>query len=257
MNLKKKALFILIMNLVFIGSSMLGQFKLEENYHLLLNNNHTIHRIIVKGGSTIRGLNNPSSTTAINSEIRKIEDMANKTFVFHLGQVDIEIGYYYKSVIAGYKLNKEEYINEIINKYETFIQSIEGKKIIVGVNPTVIIDNKLIFNLNFNNNNNHLLLSEEIGYYIDNLQFEHFSYIYNDSEDDLNTFLKMLNDNLEKMCKKHNLFFCDMWPFLSTSTNRIKDKYRPIGLDNHLVCSTEVGEHLIKMLINNRINFYK
>jgi len=239
------------MDLVFIGSSMLGQFKLQENYHLLLNNNHTVHRVISKGGSTIRGLNNPSSTTAINSEIRNISDMKNKTFVFHLGQVDIELGYYYKSAIAGRKLNKEEYINEIINKYEIFIQSIDGKKIIVGVNPTVIVDNRLIFNLNFNDNNNDLLLSEEVGYYIGNLQFENFSHIYDDSEDDLNIFLKMLNTNLEKMCIKHNLFFCDMWPFLSSSTNRIKDKYRPINLDNHIVCTTEVGEYLIKMLIDN------
>ena len=67
----------------------------------------------------------------------------------------------------------------------------------------------------------------------------------------------MLNDSLKKMCKRHNLFFCDMWPFLSTSTNRIKDIYRPTNSDNHLVCSTEVGEYLIKMLIDNHTNSYK
>ena len=235
-------------NLVFVGSSHLEQFKIRDNQSLFHKNKYMVHTMIGKGGATIRGLVNENSTTGVNTYIREV-DLKDKIIIFHLGQVDIEFGYYYKSVLANYKLDKSLFIKEIISRYETFLQTIDGIKVIIGVNPTVIRDNRHIFHQNFKNGDYKLLLNEEMTHYIENLEFEHCSHIYNDSTEELNSFLKTLNDELKSMCKKYAYVFCNMWDILASSSDTILDEYR--GEGHHIMPSTKLTEYLITTLNAN------
>ena len=83
------------MKVVIIGNSHLDQFK--PHLHIPSEN------ILQIPGASIRGLMNINSTTGLN---KKIKDSCPDACIFHLGLVDIEFGYYYKSFLANEKLDK-------------------------------------------------------------------------------------------------------------------------------------------------------
>ena len=100
-------------NLIFIGNSHLDQFCILEGKSIFDKYNCTLDKIIAIPGSSIKGLNNIHSSTGLNKQILEY-NYPEKTYIFHLGQVDIEFGYYYKSVLANNKLSIDEFMNNLI-----------------------------------------------------------------------------------------------------------------------------------------------
>ena len=127
------------MKIVIIGNSHLDQFK----PHFYLPNEN----ILEVPGASIRGLRNDNSFTGLN---KKIKDSCADAYIFHLGLVDIEFGYYYKSALINKKIDKQDFIKDTISIYLNYLKSLNTNKIvIIGVNPTVINDMKHIFYVNF------------------------------------------------------------------------------------------------------------
>ncbi len=224
------------MKVVIVGNSHLDQFK---PYLYIPNEN-----ILQISGASIRGLINNNSTTGLN---KKIKDSCPDACIFHLGLVDIEFGYYYKSFLANEKLNKQHFIADTISIYLKFLKSLTCKIVIIGVNPTVITDMRHNFNINFEDDPNNILQETGKGYR--EVTYESLSHIYDDTIEERNMFLKDMNEALKSMCEENNFTFYDLWDeLIDTDGKHIKTMYMPPHLDHHLVTSSSIYNKLPEIL---------
>lgn len=234
----------MVQSVYFVGNSHLDQF-IVNNIRLPVPT-----RTLCVSGASIRGLTNPNSTTGLNSLIRSV-DRDDALFVFHLGQVDIEFGYFYKSALQNRRLDQREYIDEMIQRYETFLSSLQGKCMIVGVNPSVITDMGHIFRVNFQDSicsaNNTL---QETGCWNSSVAFDSLAHIYDMTQKELTGFLKMANCAIQDMCTRTGCRFLNMWPILADESDHVAAEFCPPKdrIDHHIVPSpvlTAVLEHAL------------
>ena len=230
------------MKTVIIGNSHLDQFKPRSYF--------SEENILQMSGASIRGLTNGKSTTGLN---KRIDESKADAFIFHLGQVDMEFGYYYKSVLAGQKLNKKEFIESTINIYLTYLKTLHPSMIvIIGVNPTVIKDSKHIFSVNFEDSDTNGIQETGKGKGNNEISYESCLHIYNDSITERNEFLKEMNYALKNMCEENGFIFYDLWEELIDSDGvNIKPNYMPTRLDHHIVSSSTIWtkvEDILKLI---------
>ena len=99
-------------------------------------------------GGTITGLAKRISTLEIKKTIiAYLQNQELDYLILKFGQVDIELGYYYKSVVKNDTFTKQEYIDIIIGKYKLFLEDIlkyidKSKIIIWGINPPALLSKK-------------------------------------------------------------------------------------------------------------------
>ena len=226
-----------------VGNSHTDQFKSFEKISL-----YPFERIHATGAS-IRGLFNPNSTTGLNQFINTIDTSPINYFLFHLGQVDMEFGYYYKSALANKKLDIPTFINDTIRIYERFLWQRKGTPIVIGMNPTAIKDSQHIFYVNFKDiichDNNKI---QEVGEFIEERTYDSLAHIYNDSVEQRNDALFSMNDALKTMCIKNRWAFIDMMPIL-TENGILANRFQYEHLDHHVKPSDELGRYL-----SNRLN---
>jgi hypothetical protein len=221
-----------------VGNSHVDQFKSFEKISL-----YPFERIHVPGAS-IRGLFNPNSTTGLNQMINVIDTNPINYFLFHLGQVDIEFGYYYKSALANTKLDIPSFINDTVRIYERFLWQRKGTPIVIGINPTAIKDTRHIFYVNFKDTmchaNNKI---QEVGDFIEERTYESLAHIYNDSVEQRNDALFSMNEALKTMCIKNRWGFIDMIPILNEN-GILANRFQYEHLDHHVKPSDELGKYL-------------
>jgi hypothetical protein len=233
------------MNTVFIGNSHLDQF--------LLHSIEMSKSIVTSPGASIKGLMNTSSTTNLNTRILPHITSGN-ILVFHLGQVDFEFGYYYKSALSNHKLDKAAFIETILSVYETYITSVvrDTPIIVVGLNPTAIDDMYHTYTVNFKDTMcSHINLQQETGQSdVDNRYvYDRLGHIYNDTIVERNNFLYMANMRMKDMCRRLNIAFCDLWDILiDSTTTRLKPAFHPGRLDHHIKPSVELRNKLISVI---------
>ena len=227
-----------IVKFFLVGNSHLDQFKSFEDISL-----YPITKIHGAGAS-IRGLLNPNSTTGLNQRIEDVDISPNNFFLFHLGQVDMEFGYYYKSALANTKLDAALFIADTVQIYERFLRTIKGTPIVIGVNPTAIKDTQHIFYVNFKDTvchaNNKL---QDVGEFIEERTYESLAHIYNDSVEKRNHALFSMNDALKTMCIKNRWAFIDMMPILNEN-GILVERFQYPKLDHHIKPSDELGKYL-------------
>ena len=227
-----------IYELLFIGNSHLSQFNL---------NRKNIHELRETGAS-IKGLVNPDSRLQLRHSINNfIDNNTSFSCVFFLGQVDIEFGYYYKSIVDNIKYNINDYYNDLIKKYESYLKSLKCNFYILSINPTTIIDVTHIFNVCFRCNNGN------IGYYsehnINIVLTDEIKSILDDSYEVRMLNNKLFNTKLEEMCLKNGFKYIDFWDFV-TENNKVKGKYMPSTNDHHLniVDDTELLDYILEKI---------
>jgi len=227
-----------------VGNSHTDQFKSFVDISL-----YPVTRIHFAGAS-IRGLLNPNSKTGLNLIIKELDTRPNNVFLFHLGQVDIEFCYYYKSVLANSKLDVSKFIFDTIQIYEQFLQKIKGTPVVIGTNPTAIKDTRHIFRVNFKDimfhANNKL---QEVGEFVEERTYESSEHIYNDSIEKRNQALFSMNDALKTMCIKNRWAFIDMMPILNEN-GILAERFQKPDLDHHVKYSDELGKYLSYRLNN-------
>ena len=225
-----------------VGNSHMDQFYSLENISL-----YPIERVTA-GGASIRGLVNPNSKTGLNQKIQTLNSSPINYFIFHLGQVDIEFGYYYKSALANKKLDVSSFIDETIRIYERFLQQIKGTPIVIGVNPTAIKDTKHIFGVNFADyechDNNKV---QEVGELSEERTYESLAHIYNDSVEKRNDSLFSMNNALKTMCIKNRWAFIDMMPILNEN-GILAERFQKPHLDHHIKPLYELAKYLSDQL---------
>lgn len=92
-------------------------------------------------GASIVGLPRKKSSLDVRNLI--IDYLKNKNpdyLILNFGQVDIDLGFYYKLVVQNRKFNKRKYIKKLIILYDIFINDIlkyicKSKLIICDINP--------------------------------------------------------------------------------------------------------------------------
>jgi len=218
----------------FIGNSHLHQFNIN-GYR-----SQTGHQIdtIECTGASIKGLVNLNSKLQVVPMIKEYQSKnPSSTFIFFLGQVDLDFGYYFKCVKDGTKHDIHAYIDNLIGLYETFLSNdITNPFCVLGINPSVIRDIRHNFNVSFHCPNGKDGFYSEIG---QGIQFEDVKYIYSDSLETRCAYTKMFNKALEEMCKRRNFKFIDISPVLFDG-NVLKSKYVPVNeMDHHLKLTTD------------------
>jgi hypothetical protein len=231
------------MSVVFIGNSHLDQFS--------CNTMPLKSYILYSPGASIKGLINPHSITNLNNKISLYINNNNR-LIFHLGQVDFEFGYYYKSAVNNVKLDKTEFITTIIKIYETYLINIPNPKIVIGLNPTVIDDLYHTFVVNFKDNMcSNINKQQETGEDNNTIKYSDLTHIYNDTIEERNCFLNEANKAMESMCIKLNIPFLNIWPILfDTTSNKINTYYHPGRLDHHIVPRKELQDILYNYVIS-------
>ena len=90
-----------------------------------------------KDSVSLKGLkNNNSKTNYKNFIINNIKILKDDFFVFKIGQVDIEFGYYYNNYVKNESISIDDFIDNLVKIYENFLNEIDYKKykiIICGI----------------------------------------------------------------------------------------------------------------------------
>lgn len=92
-------------------------------------------------GTSISGLpKKKSSLDVCNLIIEYLKNNNPDYLILNFGQVDIDLGFYYKTIVKNKKYNKRKYIKELIIFYDCFIKKImnyidKSKIIICDINP--------------------------------------------------------------------------------------------------------------------------
>ena len=107
-------------------------------------------------GASIKGLTNPNSKLQLNKAIDEYHTKnAQSTLIFFLGQVDVEFGFFYKQWKEQRTFSIDEYLDDLISHYETYLlKHLHYKFIILPINPNVITDIKHNYKVSFLQNNN-------------------------------------------------------------------------------------------------------
>lgn len=209
-------------SLCFIGNSHINQFNLK--------NFKNIH-ILYEMGASIKGLTNPNSKLQMAEKIRLFsENNPNTTLLFFLGQVDVEFGYYYKCVVDNIKYNINDYIDDLIIRYEKYLKTLTTNFYILSINPTVIKNIEIIYRVTFCEDNGK---NGEYSSVIPNFTFEDMKKYVDESFDKRFEINKLFNTKLEEMCNRNNFKFINIWDVLFEN-GKLKEKYLPINDDHHL-----------------------
>lgn len=103
--------------------------------------------IIVRNiiGATIKGFGNRQSTlNTLNIFKESIRNNSPNVIVFSLGQVDVELGFYYRKIIKRDKLSIEDFCNQLVEIYISSVEEVlsevnyKGLVVFKGINNTVL-----------------------------------------------------------------------------------------------------------------------
>ena len=189
-------------------------------------------------GASLSGLTNKNSQLQVKNKIIDYLHNNKPSFlIFKFGQVDIDLQYYFKIVIKNQKINKKEYVKNLIQNYIKFIDEIskiypKHKIIIYGINPPTLIDKQKCFDYtlriisekNINNDIKNKLLNS-----IDNIE-------------ERTIFSKLFNKTCKYYCDKNNIKYIEVFDDL-LENNIIMSKY------------TNNNDHHIKGIENDNSNF--
>lgn len=125
-------------NIYCIGDSHVYGFKFSNQSI----NNYTVNLI---SGASLTGLPRRTSSTNSNQIIHNILKSKKYDYVvLKFGQVDLELGYWFKK-LKNKQLTMKELMNNLINSYELFIKQFleyKHKLIIFGINLPSIFEKK-------------------------------------------------------------------------------------------------------------------
>ena len=178
-------------------------------------------------GGTITGLAKRISTLEIKKTIiTYLQNQELDYLILKFGQVDIELGYYYKLVVKNYTFTKQEYIDTIIDKYKLFLEDIlkyidKSKIIIWGINPPALLSKEKC-----------LLYTSRIIF--DNSK-EKISELSNKIEhvEGRTKFSFDFNYNLHLLCEKMNIKYTEVFSEILTE-KFVTNNYFTTDNDHHL-----------------------
>ncbi|MFC6669103.1 hypothetical protein [Marinobacterium aestuariivivens] len=135
------------MNYLVFGDSHSMYFNINESMRQLNSNLRGVNSYVkALNGSTISGFGKRNSTLKSHDVLLDFASQIKLDYLcFALGQVDIELGYYYRVFVKKESLNIAGFIDGLIDNYfdqiDTFIDVLKlspERVIIKGINPSVL-----------------------------------------------------------------------------------------------------------------------
>ncbi|SHH75547.1 hypothetical protein [Ferrimonas marina] len=210
--------------------------------------------INVTYGSSLVGIGRKKSTLNIRSRVyNKVKETKPDTVVLAFGQVDIELGLYFRKYVKKQKLTIEQYFEDLISSYIEFINHlpIENNRVVVkGINlPVLCYDDEKWAKYTSRIISENKSLIDDVGI----VETKMYSEMFSDHERTKQALL--FNDNLRKRLEKVDVKYYDIsQETINVSTGLIDDDYIPIGFDHHIIKSLKVSKLYWNGLIN-AINF--
>lgn len=216
-----------------------------------VNPNIAGHQVAVEifKGATVGGFGKRESTLNVKEFISNnyLENDVD-FYIFNFGQVDLELGYFYKRYIKKESVNFSEFV---MAQSSTLINWIVGnmdveKCIVKGVNvPVLCFDQNKAINYTKRIITENLTDSNSIDEALDNMK----KTFPNDLE--RTQMALRYNQGLENQCANAGLKYFDINSSLVDRVRKVvQSKYIPASLDHHLVDSVEVRSLHVNALLN-------
>ncbi len=168
--------------------------------------------------------------------------------VFGFGQVDLELGYYYKKIIKREEVELGRFADYLVEVYAEFIKSLRLPADLIcikGLNLTVLKYQP--FALAYVKR----IILENIDNESEIANADKFLKANMESFSERNAATLEFNKKLRLKCKEEGWKYFDINEYLSDFTpgKGIADRYIPSGFDHHLVDSIEIRKmHLSEMV---------
>ncbi|MAG87374.1 MAG: hypothetical protein CMB97_08430 [Flavobacteriaceae bacterium] len=244
------------MKILVIGDSHSKYFNITPELRDCSPNTRGLSiRVIPISGATITGFGRRSSSLdSYGTLVSQIEEFSPDHVCFAFGQVDIELGYYYRKVFKDDTVNYTDFIQDLVKNYINrtldFVESHPKMSITFkGINLSTLTEsrNKAI-------NYTSRIISENIS---DQEQKKYASQKLKAllaSNLERNAAHLYFNQTLEKECENYNFGYFDVVSETSDLTSLTVNKFHiPSTDDHHLVDSLYIREIHIQKLVSSLV----
>lgn len=226
---------------LIVGDSHAEYFQPSERlkFHKQAHLKDIEYRFILKRGATIRGFGRRKGSLKLGSEVEeelnRLKNCSN--LILALGQVDIELGLYYKQVIKGE--STDNFIDEIIESYCLTLREMKARYpnlviAVKGINPTVFLYRPFtvryisrIINENIRDENEKNIYKKKLDLELPTFYIRHRQHME-------------FNKKLEKMAIANGLEYFDLWNYvIDSNTGVVADRFVPFKFDHHLADTLE------------------
>ncbi|OGR06873.1 MAG: hypothetical protein A2511_17485 [Deltaproteobacteria bacterium RIFOXYD12_FULL_50_9] len=187
-------------------------------------------------GATIKGFGKRKSTLNIREKILG-EIMQNDIVVLCFGQVDIELGIYFKKFVKCEDESLDDFLTVLIQSYQLLIDMVkpQAKEVIIkGVNLPVLIEHKKAVRYTHRIISENLSDKEEIQKTRQKLA-KGFPGIHQRI-----SFSKLLNEKLQHLARANGVGYFDINAKISYSNGLVKEEFIPAFFDHHLADTLQV-----------------
>lgn len=199
--------------------------------------------------ATVTGFGRERSALNVNTRVRNMIDKHHhqaQHIVFALGQVDVELGLYYRWVVKDQMIAPEALFSEIITLYLRNISGLRGRlnPIIKGINQTVLKKQPHAFHYTSRILFENTVDPAEISSLKAKLQEVYPSY-------DVRLFINnMFNEILADAAQKAGIAYFDINDaIVNKETGEVEDAFCPNFSDHHIVNSVSAHKLHIEHLI--------
>jgi len=229
-----------VIKVKIFGDSHSSYFKINPRILKLLGSPDLESTVKVYKGGSMTGFGKRSSTLNLTEEITGNIDV-DDFVIFNFGQVDIELGFYYKRIIKREEINIIHHMDEIIEKYILFVRSLNSKNIVIkGINiPSTCHSEKQWQNFIMRIISPNTLSSLDNGNVNANIVREEIKKLSFDDRMRTNISFKF-NEKLKWHCNNASINYYDINEYLVDETSGlIKDSFLTPAFDNHIADSIE------------------
>lgn len=195
---------------------------------------------IIQGASILGFGRRESKLNSHEIFVEDLEVFKPTHVIFALGQVDIELGYYYRTIVKKEQLTIEDFIDRLNDTYFATVEALGlGKDVkvsIKGVNQTCLTmyRNKAI-------NYTSRIITENIQSEEERKQYQRDLYLSFPSALERTTYHNKFNNALRQQSHaKGYLYFDINSGIVDEATGFVKDTFSPASIDHHLVDSIHI-----------------
>ncbi|ABE59338.1 O-linked N-acetylglucosamine transferase family protein [Chromohalobacter israelensis] len=222
-----------------------GDSHIQSIQNINKNSNEESLLVHVIHGATILGLGKRKSTLETRKKITNSLN-PNDFVTLGFGQVDLELGFYYRKIIKKERISPNYFFDLLIENYKRFIIEIKNNcagVVIKGVNLPVLKEHDAavsyvsrIITENIScDTTKHSLLAELRSKY--------------DSYESRAIFALELNKKIKGLAKDTQCEYFDINSYISKeSTNEVDNKYIPENIDHHILVSEDLRSYTVQLI---------
>lgn len=243
------------MKILVLGDSHSRYLNVTQEMRDFIPNSRGVDlKVISISAASIKGFGRRESTLSTYDKfLQEYYDYKPDLICFALGQVDLELGYFYSKVIKGNNLSSKSFINEVITLYLDKLSelvkelNIEKEKVIIkGVNLSTLTESRSKA-INYTSK----IIVENIHDVNESKRYKELlkdNFPCNSIRNNHHNYFNLL---LGERCKKLGFCYFDINDsIVDVATKNVKKEFIPSTNDHHLVDSLFVREVHLQRLLN-------